>query len=80
MVFYGLSLGVSILPGSTFLNMFLSAFVEMPSYVLACFLLKKVGRRWPNAGMLVACGVFCVLMGIFITNKGNINVLVSGGH
>ncbi len=43
MDYYGLSLGVDILPGSVFINMFMSALIEFPSYLMACVLLNKVG-------------------------------------
>ncbi len=77
MDYYGLSLGVSILPGSIYINMFLSGLIELPCYIMACILLNKVGRRWPNAGTLVASGVCCVLIGIFIYHTGKSNTIIS---
>ena len=42
MDFYGFSLGVDILPGSVFLNVFIVGAIELPSYVMTCVLLNKV--------------------------------------
>ena len=42
MDYYGFSLGVDVLPGSVFLNVFFTGAIELPSYVMTCILLNKV--------------------------------------
>uniref|UniRef100_F6WIM7 Major facilitator superfamily (MFS) profile domain-containing protein n=1 Tax=Ciona intestinalis TaxID=7719 RepID=F6WIM7_CIOIN len=45
MVYYCISLNTSNLGGNKFINCFVAAAVEIPSYVLSCFSLELVGRR-----------------------------------
>ena len=66
---YGLSLGVALLPGSIYLTNLISGAVEQPSYVLACFLLNKIGRKWPPVATFVRCGIFCVFCGSLLENE-----------
>lgn len=41
LVYYGLSLGTNSLEGNPFLNMFIMAVVELPSYVVTVYLMDK---------------------------------------
>ena len=43
--YYGLSLGVELLPGDVYVNSCISGAVELPAYAMSCLLLNKVGRR-----------------------------------
>lgn len=69
LTFYGLSLGVALLPGSLYVTSFISGAVEFPSYALSCVLLNKVGRKWPLVAIFVIGGVFCVLCGALLDNE-----------
>ncbi|XP_013412424.1 organic cation transporter protein isoform X1 [Lingula anatina] len=61
LVYYGLSLGSGSLAGNMYLNVFLSAAVEIPGYILAAVVLDRIGRRWPLTGSLVIGGVACLI-------------------
>ena len=63
LAYYGLSLGVALLPGSLYVNNLISGAVEIPAYAMSCVLLNKVGRRWPTVATFVLCGIFCILCG-----------------
>ena len=61
--YYGLSLGVDILPGSVFLNMFLSGLIEMPCYVLACVALNKVKQVRETSCRNISLVLWCLWTG-----------------
>ena len=52
MVYYGLSLGTGSLPGSLYLNFFLSGLVELPANILCHVTLNYIGRK--------AMHIFCM--------------------
>lgn len=74
--YYGLSLGVDILPGSVFLNTFLSGLIEIPSYLMTCILLNKIGRRVPNSVTLVASGICCLMFAPFFGNASKFRLVL----
>lgn len=59
-VYYGLSLNAGNLVGNPFLMLFLSGLVEMPTYVMICFLMDRVGRRCMITSFMLIGGVCCV--------------------
>ena len=60
-MYYGLSLGVSDLVGSPYLNLFISGFVEFPGFLIAILTLDRVGRRWPLAILMGGGGLACLI-------------------
>ena len=60
-VYYGLSLGAGGLPGNPYLNIFLSALVEIPSYIAAAYSVDKIGRRATTSFLMLSGGVCCVV-------------------
>jgi len=69
-IYYGLSLGVSLLKGSLFFNTFLTGVVELPAYVLSCVALNKIGRRWPTIVTFIGGGLMCCLATPFLLTEG----------
>ncbi|KAI0229439.1 Organic cation transporter protein, partial [Lamellibrachia satsuma] len=66
MVYYGLSLGVTLIGGNIFLNSFLSGSIEIPCYILVIPIMNKFGRRRTTIGSLIAAGISCfVCIGLF---------------
>ena len=47
----------------------MSGLIELPSFVLACIFLNKVGRKWPNVGTFFGAGTCCLLMAPFIATS-----------
>ena len=74
MVYYGLSLGVDMLPGSLFLNSFISAAIEIPAYISVIFAMQYMGRKLPNFITLAAGGVCCLLVMPFIEDEGTYDI------
>ena len=60
-VYYGLSLNVGNLVGNPFLMLFLSGLVELPSYILMCFILDRAGRRCVVSTFMLIGGVCCII-------------------
>ncbi|XP_044520606.1 solute carrier family 22 member 4 isoform X1 [Gracilinanus agilis] len=54
--YFGLSLNTPNLHGDVYLNCFLSAAIEVPAYVIAWLLLRKLPRRYTIAGTLFLGG------------------------
>ncbi|XP_076171642.1 organic cation transporter protein [Ptiloglossa arizonensis] len=61
LVYYGLSLNAGNLVGNPFLMLFLSGLVELPSYILMCFLMDRTGRRCMVSTFMLIGGVCCVI-------------------
>lgn len=61
LVYYGLSLGVGSLPGNPFLILFITAVVEIPSYVTVILLLDKLGRRSITSFLMLLGGICCIV-------------------
>ncbi|KAK2148387.1 hypothetical protein LSH36_500g01035 [Paralvinella palmiformis] len=61
-------LGVDLLPGSLFLNSFLQAAIELPSYVIIILAMQYLGRKLPGFITLVATGICCLLLTPFLDN------------
>ncbi|XP_076244758.1 organic cation transporter protein [Calliopsis andreniformis] len=60
-VYYGLSLNVGNLVGNPFLMLFLSGLVELPSYILMCFLMDRSGRRCVVSTFMLIGGLCCII-------------------
>uniref|UniRef100_A0A4W3J5Q8 Solute carrier family 22 member 16 n=1 Tax=Callorhinchus milii TaxID=7868 RepID=A0A4W3J5Q8_CALMI len=59
--YYVSSLGSVSLGGNEYLNLFLAGAVELPSYIIACFVMDKLGRRNTLAPSLFLTGLACFL-------------------
>ncbi|KAG8439199.1 hypothetical protein GDO86_005425 [Hymenochirus boettgeri] len=62
--YYSISLNTLNMNGDPFLNCFLLAVVEVPSYVIAWLLLKHVARRYSMCGTLLLGGIVLLLIQI----------------
>eukprot|EP00095_Tigriopus_kingsejongensis_P012121 maker-scaffold97_size377342-snap-gene-2.15 protein:Tk12121 transcript:maker-scaffold97_size377342-snap-gene-2.15-mRNA-1 annotation:"hypothetical protein LOTGIDRAFT_108526" len=63
MVFYGLSLNAVNLAGNIYLNFALTAFIEIPSYLVCPVLVDHMGRKPTVAFFLLLAGISCVASG-----------------
>lgn len=68
LLWYSLSFNTGKLPGSIYLNTLLVSLVEIPANFIVMFCLNwhVLGRRWTNAGSLIAAGIinFCIVPAI----------------
>lgn len=62
MVYYGLTFSGGNINASPYLLVFLSGLVEIPSYFLVCWTLKKFGRRLNLCVLFLVCGTACLLI------------------
>ncbi|KAG0720831.1 Organic cation transporter protein [Chionoecetes opilio] len=62
MVYYGLTFSGGNINASPYLLVFLSGLVEIPSYILSCWTLKKFGRRLNLCALFIICGISCLLI------------------
>ncbi|XP_028823815.1 solute carrier family 22 member 16-like [Denticeps clupeoides] len=60
--YYVFSLGSVSLGGNQYVNLFLAGAVELPSYLIGCFAMDRVGRRRTCAPALLLSGVTCMLI------------------
>ncbi|KAF5907793.1 solute carrier family 22 member 16-like, partial [Clarias magur] len=60
--YYVFSLGSVNLGGNQYINLFVAGAVELPSYLLGCFAMDRVGRRMTCAPALLLAGVACMLI------------------
>ncbi|MFT7797563.1 solute carrier family 22 member 16 [Arapaima gigas] len=60
--YYVFSLGSVSLGGNQYINLFLAGAVELPSYLVACFTMDRVGRKKTCASALLLGGVACILI------------------
>ncbi|XP_063709688.1 solute carrier family 22 member 4-like [Culicoides brevitarsis] len=59
LVYTGLSLYAVHLGGNKYLNFTIVNLIELPSHVLAYFLLEKAGRRYSMSSTMILAGIFC---------------------
>lgn len=64
LTYYGLALNSSKMEGNPFVNMFVMALVELPSYVIVVVLLDKTGRRSLTSTFMLLGGAVCLLTAI----------------
>ncbi|XP_037794722.1 organic cation transporter protein-like isoform X2 [Penaeus monodon] len=62
MVYYGLTFSGGNIDASVYLMVFMSGLVEIPSYLLVCWTLKKFGRRLNLCVLFIICGAACLLI------------------
>ncbi|MCI4395820.1 hypothetical protein PGIGA_G00196460 [Pangasianodon gigas] len=60
--YYVFSLGSVNLGGNQYINLFLAGAVELPSYLIGCFAMDRVGRKMTCAPALLLSGVACMLI------------------
>ncbi|KAJ8355687.1 hypothetical protein SKAU_G00184810 [Synaphobranchus kaupii] len=73
--YYVFSLGSVNLGGNQYINLFLAGAVELPSYVIGCFAMDRVGRKKTCAPALLLAGVACMLI-IVIPKDFDVLVIV----
>ncbi|CAK9804073.1 Organic cation transporter protein [Anthophora plagiata] len=69
-VYYGLSLNTGNLVGNPFLMLFLIGLVELPSYILMCFLMDRTGRRCMVCTFMLIGGTCCIIASCIPTGTG----------
>lgn len=79
LVYYGLSLGVGKLPGDPFLNLFINAVVEIPSYIAVVLLLDKLGRRLITAFLMLLGGVCCIMAANMVKGSMTTTTIIMAG-
>ncbi|KAM6906031.1 solute carrier family 22 member 16 [Lycodopsis pacificus] len=70
--YYVFSLGSVNLGGNQYINLFLAGAVELPSYLVGCFAMDRIGRKKTCAPALLLAGVACMLI---IVVPADINAL-----
>ncbi|XP_070705830.1 solute carrier family 22 member 16 [Pempheris klunzingeri] len=60
--YYVFSLGSVNLGGNQYINLFLVGAVELPSYLVGCFAMDRIGRKRTCAPALLLAGVACMLI------------------
>ncbi|KAM9339253.1 solute carrier family 22 member 16 [Symphorus nematophorus] len=60
--YYVFSLGSVNLGGNQYINLFLAGAVELPSYLVGCFAMDRIGRKMTCAPALLLAGVACMLI------------------
>ncbi|CAB1435460.1 unnamed protein product [Pleuronectes platessa] len=60
--YYVFSLGSVNLGGNQYMNLFLAGAVELPSYLVGCFAMDRIGRKKTCAPSLLLAGVACMLI------------------
>ncbi|XP_064196530.1 solute carrier family 22 member 16 [Anguilla rostrata] len=73
--YYVFSLGSVNLGGNQYINLFLAGAVELPSYVIACLAMERVGRKKTCAPSLLLGGVVCMLI-IFVPKDMEVLVII----
>ena len=58
-VYYGISLGGSMIPGSIYLNTAIGGLLEVPAMIVAYFVATKFGRKWILVCSLMLTGLSC---------------------
>lgn len=60
--YYVFSLGSVNLGGNQYINLFLAGAVELPSYLVGCFAMDRIGRKRTCAPALLLAGAACMLI------------------
>ncbi|KAL6095955.1 slc22a16 [Pungitius sinensis] len=60
--YYVFSLGSVNLGGNQYMNLFLAGAVELPSYLVGCYAMDRIGRKKTCAPALLLAGVACMLI------------------
>lgn len=72
--YFALSLNAPNLHGDAYLNCFLSALIEVPAYITAWLLLRKLPRRYIIAGVLFLGGGVLLLIQFIPAGKKLTNI------
>ncbi|XP_069743701.1 solute carrier family 22 member 16 isoform X4 [Narcine bancroftii] len=75
--YYVSSLGSVNLGGNEYLNLFLAGAVEIPSYIVACFVMDRLGRRNTLAPSLFLTGITCTLSMVIPQDIEALSITVS---
>lgn len=75
--YYVFSLGSVNLGGNQYLNLFLAGAVELPSYIVGCFAMDKLGRRNTLAPSLILSGTACALIIVVPQNIAILAIILS---
>jgi len=59
MLYYGITMHMTALPGSPFLLVVISGGVEIPAYLFCLLCLNRLGRRTMTAGSMILAGIAC---------------------
>lgn len=73
-VYVGLSYYGPALGSNEYMSFFLSAAVELPSYVLCWFLLDCWGRRWPLCLCMIVSGISCIATVLLPDGESDISI------
>lgn len=60
LVYYGITLNTTNMPGNQFVNFFLLSIIELPSGWCGGILADKLGRRWTQVIFFLGCTISCV--------------------
>lgn len=71
LVFYGLSLNSGNLAGNPFLVLFLVGLAEIPGYLLAMFLIDRLGRRSVCTTFMILGGFSCIIAAFILQGMSN---------
>ncbi|XP_066533358.1 solute carrier family 22 member 16 [Hoplias malabaricus] len=87
--YYVFSLGSVNLGGNQYVNLFLAGAVELPSYLIGCFMMDRVGRKRTCAPALLLSGVACMLiiavpqdiefLAVFLSMTGKFAIAIAFG-
>ncbi|XP_053316017.1 solute carrier family 22 member 16 isoform X2 [Spea bombifrons] len=75
--YYVFSLSSVNLGGNEYLNLFLSGAVEIPSYIIACLGMDKLGRRNTLAPFLILSAIICGVIMLIPQNLSTITIIMS---
>ncbi|XP_028653432.1 solute carrier family 22 member 16 isoform X2 [Erpetoichthys calabaricus] len=75
--YYVISLGSVNLGGSKYINLFIAGAVELPSYIVACLAMDKLGRRNTLAPSLILSGVACGLITVVPQTSETLVIVLS---
>uniref|UniRef100_F6TSC3 Solute carrier family 22 member 16 n=1 Tax=Xenopus tropicalis TaxID=8364 RepID=F6TSC3_XENTR len=77
--YYVFALNSVNLGGNEYLNLFLTSAVEIPSYIVACFGMDKIGRRNTLAPFLILSAVICGIIMLIPQDHSTVTIAMSMG-
>ncbi|KAJ0060792.1 hypothetical protein NL108_001653, partial [Boleophthalmus pectinirostris] len=75
--YYVFSLGSVTLGGNQYVNLFLVGLVELPSYLIGCFAMDRIGRKRTCAPALLLGSVACILIIVVPANIHALTIALS---
>lgn len=75
--YYVFSLGSVTLGGNQYVNLFLVGLVELPSYLIGCFAMDRIGRKKTCAPALLLGSVACLLIIVVPDNIQSLTIALS---